>query len=84
MPSGWFNSLFNTIPKKKTEKSCADYILSPLSFKQERMIVNGEIINNLRYADDTVLLACSQEDLQTLLDSVVESSKEVSLELNIP
>lgn len=47
------------------------------------MNVKQEIINNLRYVDGAVLLASGQEDLQTLLDSVVESSKETDMELNI-
>ena len=32
--------------------------------------INGETINNIRYADDTVILASSLEDLQTLLEKI--------------
>ena len=39
-------------------------------------------INNLRYADDTILMAESQEELRTLL-KVKEESKKVGLKLNI-
>ena len=40
-------------------------------------------INNLRYADDTILMAESEEALQSLLMKVKEGSKNVGLKLNI-
>ena len=40
-------------------------------------------INNLRYADDTTLMAESEEELQSLLMKVKEESEKVSLKLNI-
>ena len=40
-------------------------------------------INNLRYADDTTLMAESEEELKNLLMKVKEESEEVSLKLNI-
>ena len=40
-------------------------------------------INNLRYADDTILKAESEEELKSLLMKVKEESKKVSLKLNI-
>ena len=40
-------------------------------------------INNLRYADDTTLMAESEEELQSLLMEVKEASKKVGLKLNI-
>ena len=39
-------------------------------------------INNLRYADDTTLMAESEEELKTLLMKVKEESEEVGLKLN--
>jgi len=54
-----------------------------LSEKQKGIIVNGEVINNLRYADDTVHLASSQEDLQSIIDSTIEKCAKVGLDLNI-
>ena len=42
----------------------------------------GEYINNLRYADDTVLLAESEEELQTLVNAVKEGSLKYGLEMN--
>ena len=40
-------------------------------------------INNLRYADDTTLVAGSEEELKSLLMKVKEESKKVGLKLNI-
>ena len=40
-------------------------------------------INNLRYADDTTLVAESEEELKSLLMKVKEESEEVGLKLNI-
>ena len=41
-------------------------------------------INNLRYADDTTLMAESEEELKILLMKVKEESEKVGLKLNIP
>ena len=43
----------------------------------------GENINNLRYADDTTLMAVSEEELKSLLMKVKEESEKVGLKLNI-
>ena len=40
-------------------------------------------INNLRYADDTTLMAESEEELQSLLLKVKEESEKVGLKLNV-
>ena len=45
--------------------------------------VAGKNINNLRYADDTTLMAESEEKLKSLLMKVKEESEEASLILNI-
>lgn len=45
--------------------------------------INSMTINNVRYADDTVLTAGTQEDLQMLLDRMVTVSEEYVLSLNI-
>ncbi|GFN92294.1 retrovirus-related pol polyprotein from type-1 retrotransposable element r2 [Plakobranchus ocellatus] len=44
--------------------------------------VGGQNINNLRYADDTVLIAENKEDLQKLLNIVEEENRKKGLELN--
>ena len=43
----------------------------------------GEIINNLRYADDTTIMAESEEELKSLLMKVKEESGKVGLKPNI-
>ena len=43
----------------------------------------GRNINNLRYADDTTLMAETEEELKSLLMKVKEESKKVDLKLNI-
>ena len=40
-------------------------------------------INNLRYADDTILMADSEEELKSLLMKVKEESEKIGLKLNI-
>ena len=45
--------------------------------------IAGRNINNLRYADDTTLMAESEEDLMSLLMKVKEESEKVGLKLNI-
>ena len=40
-------------------------------------------INNLRYADDTILMADSEEELKSLLMKVKEESENIGLKLNI-
>ena len=43
----------------------------------------GRNINNLRYADDTILMAESEEELKSLLVKVKEESEKVGLKLSI-
>ena len=45
--------------------------------------IAGRNINNLRYADDTTLMAESEEELKNLLMKVKEESEKVGLKLNI-
>ena len=45
--------------------------------------IAGRNINNLRYADDTTLMAESKEELKSLLMKVKEESEKVGLKLNI-
>ena len=50
---------------------------------QARIKIAGRSINNLRYADDTTLMAEIEEELKSLLMKVKEESEKVSLKLNI-
>ena len=74
------------------------YILSPFLFNfyaecimrntgleeaQAGIKISGRNINNLRYADDTILMAESEEELKSLLMRVKEESEKVGLKSNI-
>ena len=50
---------------------------------QAAIKIAGRNINNLRYADDTTLMAESEEELKSLLRKVKEESETVGLKLNI-
>ena len=59
----------------------AEYIMrnARLDVAQAGIKIAGRNINNLRYADDTTLLAESEEELKSLLMKVKEESEEVGL-----
>ena len=50
---------------------------------QARITIAGRNINNLRYADDTTLMAESEEELKSLFMKVKEESEKVGLKLNM-
>ena len=54
-----------------------------LEEEQGRIKIAGKNINHLRYADDTTLMAESEEELKSLLMKVKEESEKVGLKLNI-
>ena len=56
---------------------------SRLDEAQAGIKVAGRNINNLRYADDTTLMAESEEELKSLLIKVKVGSEKVGLKLNI-
>ena len=51
--------------------------------KQAGMKISGRNINSLRYAEDNILMAESEEELKSLLMKVKEESEKVGLKLNI-
>ena len=51
---------------------------------QARIMITRRNINNLRYADDTTLMAENKEELQSLLMKVKEERENVDLKFNIP
>ena len=81
----------------KWEKEYIKAVLSPCLFNlraeimrnagldeaQAGINIAGRNINNLRYADDTTLMAESEEELKSLLMKVKEESEKVGLKLNI-
>ena len=63
----------------------AEYIMrnTGLEEAQAGIKIAGRNINNLRYADDTTLMAESEEELKSILMKVKEESEKVGLKLNI-
>ena len=64
---------------------CAEYIMriTGLEEAETGIRIAGRNINNLRYTDDTMLMAESEEELKSLLMKVKEESEKVGLKLNI-
>ena len=65
--------------------SHAEYIIqnARLDESQARIRIAGRNINNFRYADDTILMAESEEKLKSLLMRVKEECEKAGLKLNI-
>ena len=63
----------------------AEYIMrnAGLDEAQARIKISGRNINNLRHANDTTLMAESEEELKRLLMKVKEESEKIGLKLNI-
>ena len=63
----------------------AEYIMRNVGLDEAQagIKIPRRIINNLRYADDTTLMAESEEELKSLLMKVKEESEKVGLKLNI-
>ena len=63
----------------------AEYIMrnAGLEETQAGIMIAGRNINNLRYADETTLMAESEEKLESLLMKVKKESEKVGLKLNI-
>ena len=60
----------------------SEYILRRLEESNDGVTINGVCINNIRYADDTALIADSEDGLQRLLDLVLDASSDEGLEIN--
>ena len=58
-------------------------LIAELDETQAGIKISGRNINNLKYADDTTLMAESEEDLKSLLMKVKEESEKAGLKLNI-
>ena len=69
-----FTSLFNIYSEKIFQEALEGF--------PEGIKINGETINNIRNANDTVTLASSLEDLQTLLEKINATSVKYGLNLN--
>ena len=61
----------------------AEYIMRNAGLDEAGIKIAGRNINNLRYADDTTLMAESEEELKSLLMKVKEESEKVGLSLTL-
>ena len=63
----------------------AEYIMRNTGLEEAQAVIKilGRNINNLRYADDTTLMAENEEELKSLLMKVKEESEKAGLKLNI-
>ena len=66
-----------------TEKIMRDVMSDERSDKFDGLKINGEVVADLRYADDTALLSDSKDGLETLLQTVKDYSDEKGLKLNV-
>ena len=69
--------------RKQWEQWQTLFSWAKLHESQAGIKISGRNINNLRYADDTTLMAESEEELKCLLMQVKEKSEKVGLKLNI-
>ena len=72
-------------PNPSQDQSLSNYIMqnARLDDAQTGIKIAGRNINNLRYADDTTLMAESEEELKSLLIKVKEKSEKVDLKPSI-
>ena len=70
---------------KRLFSFCAKYIMRNVGLDESQtgIKIAGRNSNNLRYADDTTLMAESEEELKSLLMKVTEGSEKADLKLNI-
>ena len=73
----------DTTMDKNTDGPLLKLLLIGVEEAQSGIRIAGRNINNLRYADDTTLMAESEEELKSLLMKVKEQSEKVGLKLNI-
>ena len=45
--------------------------------------ISGNIVNKIRYANDTVLIADNEQHLQNIVDTIHRQSKELGLDMNV-
>ncbi|GFS27970.1 endonuclease-reverse transcriptase [Elysia marginata] len=60
----------------------SEYLLQEAISEKSGILINGVDINNIRCADDTVILAESEEQLQAMLNRIVDKCKEYGMEIN--
>ena len=79
----WVNGKHKEIYTKKETEQTSCKGVSEHFWHQTGIKIIGRNINNLRYADDTTLMAESEEELKILFMMVKEESENIGLKLNI-
>ena len=83
----FYNVTPSSVSKLMLVRSCevglAVLLICLMEETQAGIKIAGRNVNNLRYADDTTLMAESEEELKSLLMKVKEESEKVGLKLNI-
>ena len=84
-PSHPLSSPYPPAPNPSQDQNLSNNIMqnARLDDAQTGIKIAGRNINNLRYADDTTLMAESEEELKSFLMKVKEESEKVGLKLNI-
>ena len=79
------NTSYAIVLSKKIFNLYAEYIMRNAGLEEAQAGIKtaGRNMNNLRYADDTTLMAESKEELKSLLMKVKEESEKAGLKLNI-
>ncbi len=54
-----------------------------LNWEEKGIKIQGEMLNNLRFADDVILISCSREELQQMANEFEKESKKAGLTMNI-
>ena len=85
MPQNWERSVTRLYIVTQLFNYYAEYSMqnARLDESQAGIKIAGRNINNLKYADDTTLMAESEEKLKSLLMKVKEESEKTGLKLNI-
>jgi len=63
--------------------ACLEEVFKSLNWEQKGISVDGEMLNNLKFADDVILITSNPNELQTMLTELDEKSKEVGLKMNL-
>ena len=77
----WYSHLLKNFPQLVVIYTVKGF--SIVNEAEAGIKITGGNINSLRYADDTILMAESKEELKSLLMKVKEESEKVGLKLNI-
>ena len=60
----------------------SEYLIEEALNNKRRLSINGENINNVRFADDTVLIAESEEELQEMVNELNQNRNDYGMSLN--